>query len=68
MNAEMLDVIALAMFGRTRTECIEKGQCLICGKPAGSFSDHKAAIGWAVMATCEKCQGNVKVNTSSFAE
>lgn len=64
----MLDALALIMFGRTRTECLEKGQCLICAKPAGSFSDHKAAMGWSVMATCEKCQGNVRVDIQSFSE
>lgn len=68
MNDELLDVIAMAIYGRTRTECLEKGQCLTCGKPAGSFSNHKAAMGWSIAAMCEKCQTGLQGKSTSFAE
>ena len=68
MNSELLDVIAMAMYGRTRSECLAKGQCLTCGKPAGSFSNHKTAEGWAIAAMCEKCQTGAQLKSASFAE
>lgn len=64
---ELLDMVSMAMFGRARSECLKNGTCVVCGSPAGSFSNYRAAEGWATTATCEACQVQVSMDTESEA-
>ena len=68
---QLLDMVSLALYGRTVGECHENGQCMTCGNPAGSFSTHKKAMGWAIAAMCERCQDKTKAakgEPEGFAE
>lgn len=51
-----LDKISAAWFGRSRTECIEKGICVLCGGEAKSFDDLYARNEFGISGMCQKCQ------------
>jgi len=51
-----LDNISAAWFGRSRTECIAQGICVICGGEAKSFDDLIARKEFGISGMCQRCQ------------
>jgi len=54
--AAALDNISEAWFGRSRSECIAKGICVVCGGEATSFDDLIARKEFGISGMCQKCQ------------
>jgi hypothetical protein len=51
-----LDQLSLDMYGRSRSESLAKGICVVCGKPADSFDDLIARKEYYISALCQLCQ------------
>lgn len=55
-----LDVISRKVFGRSRTQCIRKNICVMCGKPAKKFKNAKYRREFILSGTCSKCQDEIR--------
>ena len=51
-----LDMVSQEFFGRSRTECIAKGICVICGGEAKSFDDLISRKEFGISGMCQSCQ------------
>lgn len=51
-----LDKLTTATYGRSRSECIAQGICVICGGEAKSFDDLIARKEFGISGLCQKCQ------------
>jgi uncharacterized CHY-type Zn-finger protein len=56
MVSSALDKLAEMAFGRTKTEAIEKGICVRCGKPKGEFRDAISEKEYEITQMCQVCQ------------
>ena len=53
---ELLDKIAIKMWGRTKTEASKKQVCVCCGQPANKFRDTLSTKEYTISGFCQKCQ------------
>lgn len=51
-----LDKMSLSMYGRSRSESIAKGVCVVCGNLADSFDDLIARKEYYISGMCQQCQ------------
>jgi len=54
----VLDKLSKDLFGRSRTESLEKQICVICGGKAKKFRDRKGEKEYLESAMCQQCQDN----------
>lgn len=54
--AQLLDSMGAFLTGRTRTEAIELGICLVCSNPAKDFDDALTAREYTISGSCQECQ------------
>ncbi len=57
--ARLLNNMGSALFGRTRTEALELGLCIVCGAPAKDFIDERASREYTISGSCQTCQDMV---------
>lgn len=55
MNA-YLDKMSEMLFGRKRTDSIQKDTCVTCGGPAIEFRNENSSNEYAISGMCQKCQ------------
>lgn len=60
-----LDVLSEAAFGRSRSNCISSGICLVCGLPKGEFRTAVAEAEYNISGMCQSCQDDFD---NTFAE
>jgi uncharacterized CHY-type Zn-finger protein len=56
-----LDQTAVANFGRSRTESMNRRSCVTCGKPANEFRDELSRKEYGISGMCQDCQDIVFV-------
>lgn len=56
---QVLNQISGKMFGRSRSECLEKRICIACGGPADSFRDNLSEKEYFISVLCNKCQDEI---------
>ena len=56
LMVDVLDKIALATTGRTRTESIQADLCVWCGKEAKVFKDELSRREYTISGMCQECQ------------
>lgn len=56
MVSKALEKLAEMAFGRTKTEAINKGICIRCGKPKGDFRDAISETEYSISQMCQVCQ------------
>jgi hypothetical protein len=54
-----MDHISRLMFGRDRSESIQKSICVMCGKPAVEFRDDLSKTEYSISGMCQTCQDGV---------
>ena len=55
----LLNVMAMDLFGRTRTKSIEGNMCVTCGNSVGGFRDELSVKEYTISGMCQKCQDSV---------
>lgn len=55
---DMLDSMAQASFGRSRSESIQNSVCVCCGQPAESFKDEISQSEYQISGFCQNCQAS----------
>ena len=53
-----LDAMSQAMYGRSRSESIAQGICVMCGEQAVLFSDELSVKEFYISGMCQKCQNS----------
>lgn len=56
---QALDQISKGLFGRSRSECLERRVCPICGGPADTFHDSLSRKENKISGMCQKCQDEI---------
>ena len=56
---EFIDRHAEAWFGRTKTDSIEGGICVCCGKEALRFRDPLSKKEYTISGLCQDCQDSI---------
>lgn len=51
-----LDQLSQAWYGRSRSECLDKRICVVCGGPATDFTDFLSRKEYGISGMCQKCQ------------
>lgn len=54
--ASALDKLSMAWYGRSRSECLDKRICVVCGGPAAEFDDMLSRREYGISGMCQKCQ------------
>ncbi len=54
--AQLLNNMGSALFGRTRTEALELGLCVVCGNVAKDFDHPRAEREYTISGSCQRCQ------------
>lgn len=54
-----LDTLTANLFGRSRTESIQRSICVVCGKPANVFHDGLSRKEYSISGLCQLCQDSV---------
>lgn len=54
----VLDQLSQATYGRSRSNCIAKGVCVVCGKPATEFNDTPSKREYGISGMCQDCQND----------
>jgi hypothetical protein len=57
--SEVVDRLAMATFGRTRTEAYKAEICVDCGESAKEFDDELSAKEYTLSGFCQACQDRV---------
>lgn len=52
----MLDGLAIAKFGRSRSVCLANEECVQCGGPAKEFTDETSRKEYGMSCFCQTCQ------------
>ena len=53
---DMKDTVSMVLFGKKRSDCIAKGECVTCDDPDMKFRDTLSHKEWTISGMCQKCQ------------
>lgn len=70
LASEVIDKedIAKKLFGRSRKECIESKECVVCGGHADEFEDELSEKEYKISGMCQKCQNEFFGNDEDAAD
>lgn len=54
-----LDSLSQSIFGRPRSEALQKGICVKCGEKADKFNDQLSRREYGISGFCQKCQDDI---------
>lgn len=60
--------LAKKLFGRSKKECIESGECVTCGGAADEFEDELSEKEYSISGMCQKCQNSIFGNDEDAAD
>lgn len=53
-----LDGLSKLVWGRSLSESLDAGICVICGNPKGEFKDKMCEVEYTLTGMCQACQDN----------
>ena len=53
-----MDANALKLYGRTVSDVLQSGDCVVCGFPADEFDDDISKAEYEISGMCQNCQND----------